>query len=63
MTFGHVAGFQKSWQVLYFVDLEVQISWPVQYIVDLKVQIVWQVQYFVEHGSKLSFPALTAVLS
>ena len=36
MTFLHVAArFQKSWQVQYFVDLEVQISWHAQYFVDL----------------------------
>ena len=41
MTFVHVLRFQKSWQVQYFVDLEVPISWQAGRFVDLAVQISW----------------------
>ena len=39
--------FRSSWQVQYFVGLEVQISWQVLYFAVVEVQISWQAQYFV----------------
>ena len=39
---------QISWQVQYFVGLEVQILWQAQYFVNLELQISWQAQYFVD---------------
>ena len=43
-----------SWQVQYFVDLEVQISWQVQDFVGLGVQISWQAQDFVDLEVQMS---------
>ena len=39
-----------SWQVQYFVHLQVQISWQAQHFGNLHVQISWQPEYKMRCG-------------